>query len=49
VSIPCGFVQQLPVGLQIVGPHFSEARVLNAAHAFQRVTDWHTRVPQGYA
>jgi aspartyl-tRNA(Asn)/glutamyl-tRNA(Gln) amidotransferase subunit A len=49
VSIPCGFVQQLPVGLQIVGPHFSEARVLNAAHAFQRVTDWHTRVPPGYA
>ena len=49
VSIPCGFVQGLPVGLQIVGPHFSEARVLSAAHAFQRVTDWHTRVPQGYA
>ncbi|TLY73440.1 MAG: Asp-tRNA(Asn)/Glu-tRNA(Gln) amidotransferase subunit GatA [Gammaproteobacteria bacterium] len=49
VSIPCGFVQQLPVGLQIVGPHFSEARLLSAAHAFQRVTDWHTRVPPGYA
>ena len=49
VSIPCGFVQELPVGLQIVGPHFSEARVLNAAHAFQRASDWHTRVPQGYA
>ena len=49
ISVPCGFVQQLPVGLQIVGPHFSEARVLNAAHAFQRATDWHTRVPQGYA
>jgi aspartyl-tRNA(Asn)/glutamyl-tRNA(Gln) amidotransferase subunit A len=49
VSVPCGFVQDLPVGLQIVGPHFSEARVLNAAHAFQRVTDWHSRVPRGYA
>ncbi|HEY0767306.1 MAG TPA: Asp-tRNA(Asn)/Glu-tRNA(Gln) amidotransferase subunit GatA [Steroidobacteraceae bacterium] len=49
VSIPCGFVQELPVGLQIVGPHFSEARVLSTAHAFQRATDWHTRVPQGYA
>ena len=48
-SIPCGFVDELPVGLQIVGPHFSEARVLAAAHAFQRATDWHTRVPQGYA
>jgi aspartyl-tRNA(Asn)/glutamyl-tRNA(Gln) amidotransferase subunit A len=49
VSVPCGFVKDLPVGLQVVGPHFSEARVLQAAHAFQRVTDWHTRVPQGYA
>jgi aspartyl-tRNA(Asn)/glutamyl-tRNA(Gln) amidotransferase subunit A len=49
ISVPCGFVQQLPVGLQIVGPHFSEARVLSAAHAFQRATEWHTRVPQGYA
>ena len=49
VSIPCGFVDELPVGLQIVGPHFSEARVLAAAHAFQRATDWHTRVPRGYA
>jgi aspartyl-tRNA(Asn)/glutamyl-tRNA(Gln) amidotransferase subunit A len=49
VSIPCGFVQDLPVGLQIVGPHFGEARILAAAHAFQRATDWHLRVPQGFA
>jgi aspartyl-tRNA(Asn)/glutamyl-tRNA(Gln) amidotransferase subunit A len=49
VSVPCGFVGELPVGLQIVGPHFSEARVLAAAHAFQRATDWHARVPRGYA
>ncbi|HEY8052104.1 MAG TPA: Asp-tRNA(Asn)/Glu-tRNA(Gln) amidotransferase subunit GatA [Steroidobacteraceae bacterium] len=49
VSIPCGFVRELPVGLQIVGPHFSEARILRAAHALQRATDWHTRVPPGYA
>jgi aspartyl-tRNA(Asn)/glutamyl-tRNA(Gln) amidotransferase subunit A len=49
ISVPCGFVQDLPVGLQIVGPHFSEARVLSAAHAFQRQTDWHTRVPKAYA
>jgi aspartyl-tRNA(Asn)/glutamyl-tRNA(Gln) amidotransferase subunit A len=48
-SIPCGFVNDLPVGLQVVGPHFAEARVLAVAHAFQRATDWHTRVPQGYA
>ena len=49
VSVPCGFVGELPVGLQIVGPHFSEARILTAAHAYQRATDWHTRVPRGYA
>jgi len=49
ISVPCGFAAGLPVGLQIVGPHFSEARVLAAAHAFQRATDWHTRVPVGYA
>jgi aspartyl-tRNA(Asn)/glutamyl-tRNA(Gln) amidotransferase subunit A len=49
ISVPCGFVQDLPVGLQIVGPHFSEARVLGAAHAFQRATEWHTRIPAGYA
>ena len=49
VSVPCGFVQELPVGLQIVGPHFSEARILAVAHALQRATDWHTRLPPGYA
>ena len=49
VSIPCGFVEDLPVGLQIVGPHFSEARILAASHAYQRATDWHTRIPKGYA
>jgi aspartyl-tRNA(Asn)/glutamyl-tRNA(Gln) amidotransferase subunit A len=48
VSIPCGFVQNLPVGLQIIGRHFAEERLLSAAHAYQRETDWHTRVPPGY-
>ncbi len=48
LSIPCGFAQQLPVGLQIIGPHFAEERLLNAAHAYQRETDWHRRVPPGY-
>ncbi|MBS0378086.1 MAG: Asp-tRNA(Asn)/Glu-tRNA(Gln) amidotransferase subunit GatA [Proteobacteria bacterium] len=48
-SIPCGFVGELPVGLQVVGPHFSEARVLQVADAFQRQTDWHTRVPKAFA
>jgi len=45
VSIPCGFVRDLPVGLQIVGPHFSEAKLLAAAHALQRETDWHRKIP----
>jgi len=49
VSVPCGFVGELPVGLQIVGPHFSEARLLSAAHAFQGATDWHTHIPKGFA
>jgi aspartyl-tRNA(Asn)/glutamyl-tRNA(Gln) amidotransferase subunit A len=49
ISVPCGFVRELPVGLQIVGPHFSEARVLSIAHAFQQATDWHTRIPRSYA
>jgi aspartyl-tRNA(Asn)/glutamyl-tRNA(Gln) amidotransferase subunit A len=49
ISVPCGFVRKLPVGLQIVGPHFSEARVLQAAHGFQKATDWHRRAPPGFA
>jgi aspartyl-tRNA(Asn)/glutamyl-tRNA(Gln) amidotransferase subunit A len=48
ISVPCGFSEQLPVGLQLIGPHFSEERLLNAAHAYQRETDWHTQVPAGY-
>jgi aspartyl-tRNA(Asn)/glutamyl-tRNA(Gln) amidotransferase subunit A len=48
MSIPCGFAQGLPVGLQIVGPHFSEGKLLNAAHVFQRETDWHTKIPEEF-
>ncbi len=48
MSIPCGFAAGLPVGLQLIGPHFSEERLLGAAHAYQRETDWHRRVPPGY-
>ena len=48
MSIPAGFdAEGLPVGLQIVGNYFSEARMLNAAHRYQSATDWHTRVPAG--
>ena len=46
LSIPCGFDEKgLPVGLQLTGPHFSERRLLGAAHLYQQATDWHLRVP----
>jgi aspartyl-tRNA(Asn)/glutamyl-tRNA(Gln) amidotransferase subunit A len=48
LSIPCGFVRDLPVGLQICGPHFAEAKLLNVAHAYQRETDWHRRIPAAF-
>jgi aspartyl-tRNA(Asn)/glutamyl-tRNA(Gln) amidotransferase subunit A len=48
MSIPCGFVHELPVGLQLMGPQFGEERLLNVAHLFQRETDWHRRVPPAY-
>jgi aspartyl-tRNA(Asn)/glutamyl-tRNA(Gln) amidotransferase subunit A len=48
LSQPCGFVDGLPLGLQLIGPHFSEGRLLNAAHQFQRATEWHTHAPRGY-
>jgi len=48
MSLPCGFDSKgLPIGLQLVGDYFSEAKMLNVAHQFQRVTDWHARVPEG--
>jgi aspartyl-tRNA(Asn)/glutamyl-tRNA(Gln) amidotransferase subunit A len=48
MSIPCGFGQGgMPVGLQLVGPWFGEARMLNAAHRYQCATDWHRRMPGG--
>ena len=49
MSLPCGFVGGLPVGMQLIGPHFSEARMLNAAHRYQMETDWHLRVPAAFA
>jgi aspartyl-tRNA(Asn)/glutamyl-tRNA(Gln) amidotransferase subunit A len=49
LSVPCGFVGGLPVGLQIVGPHFAEARILNVAHRYQLETDWHLKSPERFA
>jgi aspartyl-tRNA(Asn)/glutamyl-tRNA(Gln) amidotransferase subunit A len=48
VSLPCGFVDGLPMGLQLIGPHFAEAKLLNAAHQYQQATDWHKHAPRGY-
>ncbi|MCW9023489.1 MAG: Asp-tRNA(Asn)/Glu-tRNA(Gln) amidotransferase subunit GatA [Gammaproteobacteria bacterium] len=48
MSVPAGFVNQLPVGLQIIGNYFEEGRLLNVAHKYQQVTDWHQRTPQGF-
>jgi aspartyl-tRNA(Asn)/glutamyl-tRNA(Gln) amidotransferase subunit A len=48
ISVPCGYVDSLPMGLQLIGPHFSEDRLLNAAHHYQLNTDWHRHSPRGY-
>ncbi len=45
MSIPAGFSNGLPVGLQLMGNYFDEARMLDVAHAYQQVTDWHTLIP----
>ncbi len=49
VSLPAGFADGLPVGLQLIGDHFAEGRLLNVGHRFQQATDWHRKVPQAYA
>jgi aspartyl-tRNA(Asn)/glutamyl-tRNA(Gln) amidotransferase subunit A len=45
MSLPCGFVAGLPVGLQLMGNFFEEGRLLNVAHRYQQATDWHARRP----
>ena len=46
MSVPCGMVEEKPVGLQIIGNYFDEARMLNVAHQFQQITDWHNQAPE---
>jgi aspartyl-tRNA(Asn)/glutamyl-tRNA(Gln) amidotransferase subunit A len=49
MSIPCGFGDKgRPVGLQVVGNYFDEARMLSLAHLFQKATDWHARRPSAF-
>ena len=47
LSIPCGFDAGLPVGMQLIAPHFGEGLLLDVAEAYQRETDWHLRTPSG--
>ena len=53
MSVPCGFgrgrLRKRPVGLQIIGPHFSEQRILQLADIFQNETSWHTMKPSNSA
>jgi aspartyl-tRNA(Asn)/glutamyl-tRNA(Gln) amidotransferase subunit A len=48
LSMPAGFVDGLPVGVQLLAPYFQEGRLLNVAHQYQQVTDWHKETPTGF-
>jgi len=48
ISVPAGFANDLPVGMQIIGNYFAESRLLNVAHQFQQATDWHQPQPKGF-
>lgn len=49
MSIPAGFLDGKPVGMQLIGNYFEEGKLLNVAHQYQRVTDWHRKLPPGFA
>jgi aspartyl-tRNA(Asn)/glutamyl-tRNA(Gln) amidotransferase subunit A len=49
VSAPCGFVDGLPVGLHLVGPHFGEDLLLRCTHQFEQQTAWHEACPEAFA
>lgn len=48
ISIPAGFIYDMPIGLQVIGNYFTEAHLLNIAHQFQQVTNWHQQTPKGF-
>lgn len=48
ISLPAGFIDKLPVGMQMIGNYFAESQLLNIAHKLQQITDWHQRSPEGY-
>ncbi len=49
LALPAGFINQMPVGMQLIGNYFSESRLLNIAHRYQQQTDWHVQMPAGFA
>lgn len=49
ISFPAGFIDNLPVGIQCIGNYFAESKLLNVAHQYQTVTDWHSRMPKDFA
>ena len=48
ISVPCGFVNDLPIGLHLVGTHFAESTLLRCGHQYQQQTDWHTVCPEDF-
>ena len=48
ISVPAGFSNGLPIGMQLIGKHFSEAKLLNIAHQYQQMTDWHQSHPKEF-
>ena len=48
ISVPAGFSNKLPVGMQLIGNYFQESQLLNIAHRYQQATDWHLQIPGGF-
>jgi aspartyl-tRNA(Asn)/glutamyl-tRNA(Gln) amidotransferase subunit A len=48
MSVPAGFTDGMPVGLQIIGNYFEESRLLNVAHQYQQQTEWHKQIPESF-
>ena len=49
ISIPMGFIDGMPAGLQLLGKHFAEAQLLNCAHQYQQITAWHKAMPKQFS
>lgn len=48
ISLPIGFINNMPVGMQVIGNYFNESQILNVAHQFQQHTDWHLQIPNNF-